>query len=1620
MERNAITSRSFAILFIVEFLFSLVFPISHPVAAQLPPVLNQVQLQAEADPTTLMVHIISSPYAVVDANDPDGTGRPVPKVFLVEAVITNTGSTPAQDLQVNLDYHEDVQAGWILVEGENPLRKTPELDAGQAFYAYWLARYPLTNGATHTYTVTAQAQNAAMVGTSDNFYGNSAQGATVQVRKALNTGNTAVISSFKTSQEFIVGSTFTATVEYNLPNNPSQIFFSPVGLVNFPPESYRLLTSKTRLFNGDNTISQEFLDRLYFNVLPAFAENAVISYTFITYGSKPAYLCPFTAGYSSSSDPKYNKDYCQQNSSSIIPIEGTLNLDLSHEVSSPTIQQSQTLTYTIYYTNTGTLPLSDIWIWDELDSATGSIFNGSANPTPDPLVSTDQLIAWYFGSIPAGNLPGSKGQLQFSVLVDGHGNPLPDGIELLNRAYVGAGVDGLPVGPVYTSTVMTQVQAPTLEISKTDGLLNTQPGELLTYTLTLSNSGSIPATELVVSDLLPESLSATGEISPLPDQQTGQTLVWNDLGSLAPGSSLEIQIPVSSPLHTPDGTNFTNTASATCQNPAGFQYPAIEASDETTVLGPLLSIQKSASPEVAIAGATLTYTLSISNTGEGWATHAVVTDTLPDDTTFLSCSGGESCTENAGVVQWDLGSITPLSQNSVSFSVLLSDRLATNSQLTNQDYWLTSDQLDPVSGPPLVTTVYREAAFVQGVVFEDLNLNGILDDGEAGLPGLQVNLPGALETPQFTDGQGLYSFRVESQIPVSVSLVIPAGYTPTTSGIVFLPKLIFGETSLVNFGLASALPESGVVYGTVYEDKNHDGLQDLGESGISGVTVSVAGALSPTLRTNQLGQYTFEFETGGVFTVTQTDLPDYVSTTPNQVSVTSNPGTNQQVDFGDFLGIEIRGQVFRDANANGLNDAEDGLPAALVSAGDDSYLTAADGQYRLFVPRVEPGSLTVSETDPSGYVSTAALPGDGVSQIDLNTLRIDNPAPGTIYTGNDFGDTRPVDLSVSKQASAPAVAAGGYLTYTLVYSNLSTADAVSVTITDTLPDEVIFSGVTQQEPGLTSPDENGQVLTWSMPELAAQTSGSLSFQVLVKPDATGSITNRVEIGGVIPETDLENNQYSLVTVIGIPSAATIYGTVFDDLNGNGIQDVGEAGLPDVTVTLDGSISFTTDAQGGYYFVVTESGAHRVIEENPAGYFSTTPDEVHLNVILGDSYLLNFGDAGNGSEFAAIWGTVFDDADSDGAWDAGEFGLPGVTVTRDGLEPLTTNAYGGFTFVIHLAGEHLLVESDLPGYLSTTPNRVTVQVTTGHQYRVNFGDRVVSPCQPDGYENDDEYTLANSLLSGAENQQLHNFCEDPVDWLSFSAQAHTVYTMTTSATGQRADTVLSLYNQDLSTMILSSDDYDGSPDYSSRLVWEAPADGIYYLQVKNRAGLIASETDYALWLEQSVPPVETVHKVNLPLMLNLAGGHTHQSSFLAPQGVINHFCPDSFEVDDSWYLASQAEIGQLQLHSFDSNPALYAADKDFMWVDLFPNQVVTFTVNAVQGTPVMMELYGGKGQYLGESLDSQWVWKAPAAGRYFLGLSPHDSMDFGCADTVGYELLVTTTAQRFSFIPIIIH
>jgi hypothetical protein len=93
----------------------------------------------------------------------------------------------------------------------------------------------------------------------------------------------------------------------------------------------------------------------------------------------------------------------------------------------------------------------------------------------------------------------------------------------------------------------------------------------------------------------------------------------------------------------------------------------------------------------------------------------------------------------------------------------------------------------------------------------------------------------------------------------------------------------------------------------------------------------------------------------------------------------------------------------------------------------------------------------------------------------------------------------------------------------------------------------------------------------------------------------------------------------------------IYGTVFEDLNGNGIYDAGDPGISGVTISLSGPVQdvTTTDSGGSYFFrSYLAAGAYTITETDPSGFYSTTPNEIHLNVETGIEYRVDFGDIPN--------------------------------------------------------------------------------------------------------------------------------------------------------------------------------------------------------------------------------------------------------------------------------------------------------------------------------------------------------------------------------------------------------
>ena len=241
--------------------------------------------------TSLTVAILSSPWAILDHNNPGGAGEEVPKVFVVEGRVTNNGGETAIDVTVELDYNEDPLNGWVLLPGEVPLRAIDELAPGESYHAYWFARYSTSIGASHQYTVIADADNADPVSISDNAYGNPEAGATVKTAAYLSTGNSGIASI---SADVTVGVAFTVTVDYDLGTRARDAIFSPVGNADFRAGAYRLLSSQVHFYNDEGTHDSTVSDRLYFNTLPAHADNATAIYTFIALAPEDTRLCSYT------------------------------------------------------------------------------------------------------------------------------------------------------------------------------------------------------------------------------------------------------------------------------------------------------------------------------------------------------------------------------------------------------------------------------------------------------------------------------------------------------------------------------------------------------------------------------------------------------------------------------------------------------------------------------------------------------------------------------------------------------------------------------------------------------------------------------------------------------------------------------------------------------------------------------------------------------------------------------------------------------------------------------------------------------------------------------------------------------------------------------------------------------------------------------------------------------------------------------------------------------------------------------------------------------------------------------------------------------------------------------
>ena len=326
---------------------------------------------------------------------------------------------------------------------------------------------------------------------------------------------------------------------------------------------------------------------------------------------------------------------------------------------------------------------------------------------------------------------------------------------------------------------------------------------------------------------------------------------------------------------------------------------------------------------------------------------------------------------------------------------------------------------------------------VSGTAFMDSNANQAQDSGESGISGLAVTIKnGATTVGQgTTNSSGDYSIGVPVGGPYTVCVAQPSNTNET------LPTSTTGNStscaSGAQYGYSrSVAAPSGVsslnfgfqptVSGTAFTDSNGSGTQQAGESGISGLAVTILNGTTTVASgsTASDGSYSIAVPAGGPYTVCITQPSNTKETVPTSTSCAGgapygySTGTITSsgvsgLNFGFQPVGSVSGTVYQDVN--GYNTQN---PPQLTGQPDGHFQSALDTPLALWSVTLYDGSNNVVGTTTSNNSGQYSLP--SIAFDPSQTYRVCvAPAP----PGGTFGQSEPLPTSTDN-CSTPALLKG--------------------------------------------------------------------------------------------------------------------------------------------------------------------------------------------------------------------------------------------------------------------------------------------------------------------------------------------------------------------------------------------------------------------------------------------------------------------------------------------------------------------------------------------------------------------------------------------------------------------
>jgi uncharacterized repeat protein (TIGR01451 family) len=635
-------------------------------------------------------------------------------------------------------------------------------------------------------------------------------------------------------------------------------------------------------------------------------------------------------------------------------------------------------------------------------------------------------------------------------------------------------------------------------------------GDLLRYSMTVSNQGPASATGMELTANLP----AVATFDPLTsDGRCGVTgsALRCVLGNLGAGASTAVTVGVRSqpPPEPALSVAFQLTARETDPEPGNNQATAV------TVVQPRvdLALTKTALGDPVQAGGTVTYQLTVQNHGASAAAGALVLDQLPPGTAYLAASGAALCAgDPGGMVRCEVGPLAAGVQTVVFLqAAVLPDAPATllnRAQVTtvgnDADVDATNDQAEAT-----VTVEHRadlelatfSAAPVPATAGGELTVAATLvNGGPAQAPGaeLVVSLPGGVGFLSATPA-AVSCTALGSTVRCALGDLAPAVSVPLELRLGLSPDL---RGTLILEGRASSTAADP-------QASNNGAQVAVAVAASAGLTLAAAASPDPVVAGEVL-LLRSTVANGGPSTATEVAV---TTTLPAGLTFLGPPAPSPLPDpagiFSD--GFESGDLSAWDAVAGGQ------VPVCAAAAGVVTCTVGALGPGRSalvsFTARVA-GSASGSLEAPFETTAAEADP-------DLS----DNQATAAVTVTR-----RRIDLAVTLADAPDPVPAGGALTYQAQVGNTGPATASGVTLTVFLPVEsTLISTQVVGLPGSCAPVTEG--FRCDLAELAPGTGVLVTAQTRVAAGATGFLTCTAQGAAREVDADPVNDRVTAVTEV---------------------------------------------------------------------------------------------------------------------------------------------------------------------------------------------------------------------------------------------------------------------------------------------------------------------------------------------------------------------------------------------------------------------------------------------------------------------------------------------------------